>query len=439
MAPSTGPRGILARQVEALFTPGRPSPGPGLVGAEIELLAVSSGEDRRPMPLERPAGGGPSTLGFLRSWAERTGEVTEEPGDGAPGFAVRRGGRITFEPGGQVEYSTAPRASPSRVLEDLRAVLGPLRTAAGRAGADLVALGLNPWHRVTEVPLQVPVARYFAMDDYFPRFGPHGQRIMRLSAAMQVNLDLGEPGRAAGRWRAANLLSPVLRAMFANSPAELAGQPVPGGRGLTWDAADPGRTGVTSLLSAPDRSTPTEAYLSYALETGVMLVADRDRGLVAGPPGLTFDRWLAGGHAPPPAGEDCRIHLSTLFPDVRPRGWLEVRSMDVPADRWWGVPLLLLPALLYSEEATERLLAELEPLASDLPELARRAPRVGLADPILGPLAERVLDLALESAAGFPDGYFDHAMREASEEFGQRYVRRRRTQGDEEGAPRAVL
>jgi len=277
------------------------------------------------------------------------------------------------------------------------------------------------------------------MDEYFGRTGPHGQRMMRLSAAMQVNLDLGEPVQALRRWRAANLMSPILRAMFANSAAEMDGVFVPGGRSVTWDRADPGRTGVTCLHSAPAEVDPIESYESYALTVPVMMLHDSAGDLVAAPEGLTYESWLEGDRVPPPTAKEQDVHLSTLFPDVRPRGWLEIRTMDVPDERWWGVPLVVLPALLYDDSALAAVLDTLEPLAAHLPELAADAPRTGLRTPDLGVAAERTLDIAIESARRFPRGYFDASMLAAAEEFGERYVRVRRTQADDEGTPRARL
>lgn len=378
-------------------------------------------------------------LGFLNTWAARGDRLSAEADAASPSFRAPAGGRITFEPGGQLEYSTEPRNTAAHALADLHALLRPLRADALAADVDLVALGLNPWLGLADVALQIASPRYLAMDEYFARTGPHGQRMMRLSAAMQVNLDLGDRATAGDRWRAAMLLSPVLRAAFANSAAEIGGAFVPGGRSVNWDLADPGRTGVSSLQSEAADSSPIDAYVRYALQAGVMMHPQDDGSLQTGPPGLTFERWMRGGYPTPSSVDAWRVHLGTLFPDVRPRGWIEVRTIDVPSEEWWGVPLLVLPALLYDDDALTELLATLEPLAPGLPELARRAPRIGLAEPSLGPITERVFRLALDSALGFTADYFDAGMVAATEEFMRRYVVRRRTQADDGGAPRTML
>ena len=105
-----------------------------MVGAEVELLPVSPGPERRPIPLRGPVDGPPSVLGFLKSWAQRTGALFVEREAGVLSFQTQRGGRITFEPGGQPEFSTAPRETAAGALADLRAVLGSIHREGRDAG-----------------------------------------------------------------------------------------------------------------------------------------------------------------------------------------------------------------------------------------------------------------------------------------------------------------
>ena len=428
----------LQQDVEALFSPGRSPTRPGAVGAEVELIAVTDESEPRPVALFDEVDGAPSLAGFLTAWAASTELLAEEWDDlGNVRFRTFRGGVVTFEPGGQVEYSTLPCSTAAAALSDVRAVLDPLREAALEQGIALVAKGLNPWHGLGDIDLQIESPRYAAMDRYFAHTGSYGQRMMRLTAAMQVNLDLGDPATARSRWRIANLLSPVLRAVFANSPAVVDGiGPVAGGRSVLWDMADPGRTGVAGWTGVDSGVSPWEDYLAFALSAPVMLKRDHGGNLRAAEEGLRFEEWLGAADGPPSA-EEWRVHLTTLFPDVRPRGWLEVRCVDVPAEAWWGVPLTLLPALLYDDEALHSLESVLRPLAADLPEHVRSAARGGLASGLVADLAPLVFEVALDAVRRSPPGYFDDSMVEATEEFRRRYVLRRCTQADEEGIPRA--
>jgi len=148
--------------------------------------------------------------------------------------------------------------------------------------------------------------------------------------------------------------------------------------------------------------------------------------------GIRFNEWWAGAAGAPPSAEDWRVHLTTLFPEIRPRGWMEIRSIDAPGPDWWGVPITILPAILYDDRALEATLALLEPKAESVDELARRAAIYALGDPELGALSEAVFRHGLDATTRFPEAYFDADMVRASESYLERYVERRRTQAEEE-------
>jgi len=257
--------------------------------------------------------------------------------------------------------------------------------------------------------------------------------MMRLTAALQVNLNLGFPEQRPRRWRAANLLTPVIRAAFANSRMQLEnGLVAVSGRSVIWGRADPSRTGVLLSPASGDDWSPSREYLEFALAAHVMIRRDAKGGVAAAEPNLEFERWWCGAADPPPGVSDWETHLTTLFPDVRPRGWLELRAIDVPRRPWWSVPLTVLPALLFNDEVLSRVLEILEPLAPRIADLSIRAGVEGLrADP-LGEVAEQVFRLAIDAAHRSPPGYFTPEMLRTTEEFLRRYVSLRRTQGDDE-------
>ncbi|MFQ5889426.1 MAG: glutamate-cysteine ligase family protein [Gemmatimonadota bacterium] len=435
------PAGLHA-DVVSLFSPAHPPVRPGTVGAELELLpAGPEGPDGRPavLPLQAEGTPGRSLVGFLEEYAEATERIAADWDDyGSPRFRTSRDGAIGFEPGGQLEFSTEPRATPAETLGDLVGVLGGLRGAASRAGIHLLSRGMNPWHAADEVGLQLPTPRYRLMDRYFGEVDAGGRPMMRLTASLQVNLDFGSPRQAKRRWRAANLLSPVCTAAFANSPRLLPdGTLARSGRAVAWERTDPTRTGLVIDEAPEGIEAPWERYLAFAMRAGVMTRLGEDG--VPHPPGgrFRFGEWCAGAASPPPRAEEWRVHLTTLFPEVRPRGWLEVRSIDTPRPEWWGVPLVLLPALLYDDEALSELLSVLEPVAPGRTELARRAARLGLEDEELGGLAEAAFGIALRAARRFPPGYFAAEMVAATAEFADRYVGARLTQADEAAPARA--
>jgi glutamate--cysteine ligase len=265
--------------------------------------------------------------------------------------------------------------------------------------------------------------------------------MMRLSASLQVNLDFGGPEDTATRWSTANSLTPLLTAMFANSPATLPdGSSVADGRWWIWRQLDPSRTGRPGerggARPAGDRPgiPPWKEYLKFALTARVVFDAETRPVTVEGEEAPRFtDWWLAGGEDEGPTEDDWRAHLGTLFPDVRPRRWMEIRAIDVPERRWWPVPPTVLSALLYDDRAraaADELLAALSASAAAT-ELSDRAIRKGLGDPELAATAGELFRLAEGAMDRFPDGWFGPRARTATAEFRERYVDTGRTQADE--------
>jgi ergothioneine biosynthesis glutamate--cysteine ligase EgtA len=354
----------------------------------------------------------------------------------APG-GIPRGSRITREPGGQVELSSPPAGSLPACVEAMAADLAALRRAMDRAGLVLSGRGLDPYR---DPPRILDHPRYAAMERFFDREGPWGRVMMRRTASLQVNLDGGDDSHGiAGyrrRWELAHRLGPVLVAAFANSPLS-GGRPTGwvSTRQATWAAMDPGRTRPPG--HEPD---PRAAWARYALDAYVLCVRDpgppgHRSSEAAGadwtaPPGLTFRDWLRGA-APDlrrPTLEDLDYHLSTLFPPVRPRGWLELRMVDAQEGDAWAVATALAASLLDDPVAADAAFAATEALCPDgrpLPSDGtwRRAARTGPADPEIGK-AVRACFLAAESALARSAAPV--ALRTAVSAFAERYAERGR-------------
>ena len=159
------------------------------------------------------------------------------------------------------------------------------------------------------------------METYFDHAGPDGRMMMCNSASMQINVDFdGDPGEA---WRAANLVAPMLGARFSEpSPNRLD----------VWSQIDRTRT---SLVVGDD---PGEAWATYTLAARVMFIRHDDNDCLAVLDGTTFADWIERGHPLGwPTEADLTEHLTTLFPPVRPRGYLELRSIDALDDDRWPV------------------------------------------------------------------------------------------------------
>jgi glutamate--cysteine ligase len=384
---------VRAWLAERVYAPRPDDPPVGAVGLEVELFPFWVRDGRRPT----------SRLALV----ELIGLLDDVPGarrnavgaDGRPSWLLD-GVLLTEEPGAQVEVAGPPEPDVATALAGVEAAIATLRDTLAAAGAGLAGAGLDCWSAEAQTPVQVAIPRYAAMTEYFRRRGDlrQGHLLMCSSASLQVNVDLGPPEVARRRWRLANLVAPVLTAAFAASP-------VPGavnGRAQGWRDLDPTRTGVAPPLVAGG-DDPLADVTADALRADVLLV-ERDGETEAGRPGWSFAHWVADGHPRfgRPTGRDLATHLTTLFPESRLRGFLEVRGIDELPRRLRDAPVALLCGLLYDDEATERGLAALEPHRAAVPDLLARAARDGLRDPLLGDLAEAVLDAALEGAERLP-------------------------------------
>ncbi|MPZ93571.1 MAG: ergothioneine biosynthesis glutamate--cysteine ligase EgtA [Propionibacteriales bacterium] len=256
----------------------------------------------------------------------------------SPHLPLPSGSALTVEPGGQVEISPPPQQSVATLLTSvdadiaaLTALLAPDDLVLGEHGSD----AHRPPRRILEV------ARYAAMQDAFDALGPAGSQMMCSTAALQVCLDAGEAEAAAARWTALHTVGPALVALFANS-RRLAGRDTGWASSRVRSTLDtcPPQTGPPAL-----DGDPAHRWAALAMEAPVICLR-RDGASWHAPPGLTFGAWADGALGLRPTFGDLDYHLSTLFPPVRPRGYLEVRYLDSqPADRWRD-PVLLLTALM---------------------------------------------------------------------------------------------
>jgi glutamate--cysteine ligase len=295
------------------------------------------------------------------------------------------GSLITVEPGGQVEISTQPTSSATELIAVASADTVALAGRLARHGLVLGHQGTDP-HRPPKRLLQVP--RYTAMQAAFDRIGPLGSQMMCSTASMQVCLDAGEADQYASRWAAANALGPTLVALFANSP-HLNGRPT------GWASARLRATLGTCppFTLAPALSEdPSAAWARLAMEAPVICVRGGESW--AAPPGLTFSGWIA---EPARVGrratfEDLDYHLSTLFPPVRPKGYLEVRYLDAQPGTRWVTPFVLLAALMARPSTIDQVLGMTQASSGRWFQAAR----AGLADPVLGAAAHLVIQLGAD-------------------------------------------
>ena len=292
--------------------------------------------------------------------------------------------RLTVEPGGQLELSTQCFSSVDIACEAAAVDLFHLDRVCAVEGVELVALGADPI-RVPERVVTAP--RYRAMEEYFDSAGPAGRTMMCNSAAIQINLGLGRD--VGSRWALANHLGPTLIACFANSPFAL-GAPTgwKSSRLRCWWSLDHSRS-----KPVPAMDDPVDAWTDYALAARVMLIRQRDQFHPQTAP-LSFSAWITDGHELGwPTLEDWCYHLTTLFPPVRPRGWLELRMFDALPTPFWQVAVAVTHALVTDPEVAE----DARRAVSSVRDLWVDAAQMGLTQPDLGAAGRACFQIALDS------------------------------------------
>ena len=349
------------------------------------------------------------------------GDLLEAVAGGGP---LPRDGAVTLEPGGQVELSSRPQADLAAALETTAADLDALRATLAAAGIETSAAGLDPVRPPRRV---VSGPRYDAMEAHFDATaGAAGRAMMCGTASVQVNLDLGDPAGLPRRWRLAHALGPVLVAAFANSPlAQSRPTGARSARQQLWAALGRSRCAPVWTDRAPQSLTPADLWARYALAADVMLIRAAPDDFVPLGGGLPFAAWVADGHAlGHPTLDDLAYHLTTLFPPVRPKGWLELRMIDAVPEPWWPVAVAVTVALLDDPAAFDVAEQACAPAAGCWADAAVH----GLAHPGILSAARSCFAAALAALPRLGVGQSTVA---ATEAFVERYLDRARSPADD--------
>jgi glutamate--cysteine ligase len=349
---------------------------PAQIGAELEWTLHHAAAPQAPLD-----------PGIVRKALGRHTPATLEPRSSQ--LPLPAGGRLTTEPGGQLEISSAPAASLPALYAAVTADLDHLTGLLDAAGLRLGQHGIDPY-RAPRRLLDTP--RYAAMEHVFDSAGPHGRTMMGSTAGLQVCLDAGPAAELPVRWAAVLALGPPLVALFANSSRH-AGRETgfASARMATWWQMDPRLTHPPA--GPPD--DPAAGWVRFALAAPLVCVRRPD-GHWDPPPGATLQDWVAGALPRPLTEDDLDYHLSTLFPPVRPRGYLEVRYLDTQPGGDWIVPVAFVAALFGDHATTQAALEIAAPVAGCwIP-----AYREGLRDPALRRSVAALIELAEGRLAG---------------------------------------
>ncbi|QIB34194.1 glutamate--cysteine ligase [Ancylobacter pratisalsi] len=295
------------------------------------------------------------------------------------------GGAISLEPGGQFELSGAPLASIHETCAEVNSHLEQVRAVATPFGFGFLGLGMSPKWTLAETPV-MPKGRYRIMSNYMPKVGSYGLDMMYRTCTVQVNLDFASEADMVKKLRVGLALQPIATALFANSPFT---EGKPNGflsfRSEIWRDTDNNRAGM--LPFAFEEGMGFERYVDYALDVPMYFIKRGERYIDVA--GSSFRDLLAHKHSAVP-GEGATVsdwanHLSTIFPEVRLKRFLEMRGAD--GGPWAN--LCALPALwtglLYdttSLDAAWELVkdwstAQRQALRDDVPRLALKAEIAG--------------------------------------------------------------
>src|SRR5580698_1379212 len=360
-------------ELVAWFAVGEKPPARFRVGTEHEKFAFTLAR-HEPVPYSGPRG----IRALLEGMQSLLGWEPIMEGENIIGLSdVTGGGAISLEPGGQFELSGAPVASIHRTCSELMAHLAQLREIAEPLGIGFLGLGMAPTWSRAEVPV-MPKGRYRIMTAYMPKVGKLGLDMMYRTCTVQTNLDFSSEADMVKKLRVSIALQPVATALFANSPFT---EGRPNGflsfRAEIWRDTDNQRAGMLPWAFEPGMGF--ERWVDYALDVPMYFVKRGDRYIDVA--GQSF-RDLFAGNLPGLPGERATVsdwanHISTIFPEVRLKRYLEMRGSDTGP--WRRLPALpaLWVGLLYDdanldaawEMVKDWTAAERQMLRDDVPRL----------------------------------------------------------------------
>ena len=358
----------------AVFEGGEKPPDRWRIGTEHEKFVYRITDHRAPS-YEEPGGIRDLLIGLTEyGWSpvEENGNVIALTGPD---------GTISLEPAGQFELSGAPLENLHQTCSEAARHLDQCKSVGERLGLGFLGLGMWPDKARAELPV-MPKGRYAVMIRYMPTVGNLGLDMMLRTCTIQVNLDYKSESDMVRKFRVGLALQPVATALFANSPFT---EGKPNGyksfRSRIWEDTDPDRTGMLPFVF--EEGFGYERYCDYALDVPMYFVY-RD-GKYIDVAGRSFRDFLRG-ELPEIPGEKPRLtdwtdHLSTAFPEVRLKSFLEMRGAD--GGRWSRICALpaLWVGLLYDDEALDEAwalvehwsLQERERLRHEVPKLALEA------------------------------------------------------------------
>ncbi len=337
-------------------------------------------------------------------------EPVQESVDGQPLRTIallRDAASVTLEPAGQLELSGAPLQTIHETCAEVGTHLKEVRTVADELGLGFLGMGFQPKWRRDEMPW-MPKGRYRIMRDYMPKVGSLGLDMMTRTCTVQVNLDFGSEADMVKKFRVSLALQPIATALFADSPFT---EGKPNGylsyRSHIWTDTDPGRTGMLDFVF--EDGFGYERYVDYLLDVP-MYFSYRDgadgKKHYHDLSGQSFRDFLRGELPALPGAlptlRDWSDHMTTAFPEVRMKKFLEMRGADGgPWNRLCALPAFWV-GLLYDQTALDAAWDLVKDFTMDERNTLRdEVPRLGLHVPFRkGTLRDIAREALKISAAG---------------------------------------
>jgi glutamate--cysteine ligase len=365
------------------------------VGLEHEKVPLVAGTID-PVPYEGPRGIGAT----LRAFGKYGYRAFEEEGHAIA--AEKRGLTVSIEPGGQLELSGRPFQDVHVVADELDRHIEKCRAIVEELGLELLATGYRPWGTPATVPW-MPKTRYLVMRPFLRARGGRAEDMMSMTASAQVSYDFGSERDMAEKLRTALAVQPAVVALYANAPV-VEGRECgwKSFRTAVWEDVDPARSGLLPFaFEAGFLDDAYRRYVGWALDAPMIFLRREGRYRETG--GKTFRAFMVEGlDGERPTLADWEDHLTTLFPDVRVKGVVEVRGADSCDVAHTKALVALWKGLLYDREARAQSFALLEKLTLDeRVALGRAAGKVGLEARLpdgrtLRDVARSVLELAAQ-------------------------------------------
>jgi glutamate--cysteine ligase len=365
------------------------------IGTEHEKFGFIEGS-LRPVPYE----GAASIRGLLEGLARNHGWAPIIEGQHIIG--LKKGlASVSLEPGGQFELSGAPLENIHQTCEEISEHLRETRALSKPMNIDFLGLGFSPLWSFGETPM-MPKGRYGIMKAYMEKVGRLGRQMMFRSCTVQTNLDFGSEADMVKKLRVSLALQPIATALFANSPfAEGRTNGFLSYRSHVWTDTDPDRSGM--LPFAFEQGFGYEQYVDYALDVPMYFV--RREGKYIDASGLSFRDFMAGklpvmpGELP--AMDDFDDHLSTIFPEVRLKTFLEMRGADAGPHNMLCALSAFWVGILYDQQALDGAWELMKGFnAAERQALRSAVPMQALAAPIRNTTAQALAIEAMKLAAG---------------------------------------